>query len=145
MTIKVPTELAPVTGINAYSEAGAAKKKAFHTKGRALLKQLAAVLGPQLGEFSIRSNLGGVAVSGEVTLHADHLYVQLSESSMTPGLSMLFRSCSSQKDYCGNKNNFVSLADFANQGVQNQVLSTMQWLITDEIDRKADKARAIAA
>ena len=51
-------------------------KEAFHRTARRQLKLLAAALGLPTGGFDLRSNKGGIAVSGEVTLHADHLYVQ---------------------------------------------------------------------
>jgi hypothetical protein len=44
------------------------------------LKALADALRLSSGEFDLRSNKGGIAVSGEVTLHGDDLYVQVSQS-----------------------------------------------------------------
>jgi hypothetical protein len=34
------------------------------------------------GDYDLRSNEAGLAVSGEITLHADRLYVQVSQSAM---------------------------------------------------------------
>ena len=45
------------------------QKRAFHATGRKRLKSLAAALGFEPGSYDLRSNLGGIAVSGEVTMH----------------------------------------------------------------------------
>jgi hypothetical protein len=54
-------------------------KRLFHVHARRQLLALAAVLGLAPCAFDLRSNQGGIAVSGEVTLHADRLYVQVSQ------------------------------------------------------------------
>src|SRR5262249_6523585 len=55
------------------------------------------------------SNEAGIAVSGEITLHADRLYVQVSQSAMGYDSGILFRSCRDRRDYVGGMNNFASL------------------------------------
>lgn len=96
-------------GINAYPLQGSAR---MHSSGRAFLRRLAADLGLEKGTFDIRSNQGGIAVSGEVTLHADRIYVQLSEScAARGGVSVMFRRCDGRKDYCGRMNHFASMKD----------------------------------
>jgi hypothetical protein len=84
-------------------------KRLFHSNARRQLLKLAAVLGLSPSDFDLRSNAGGNAVSGEVTLHSPNLYVQVSQSVMGPGAGILFRSCSSRSDYVGGLNNFASL------------------------------------
>lgn len=83
-------------------------KTQFHNTARKFLKELAALL-PEYGEYEIRSNKGGIAVSGEVTLHMDHLYVQAGQSAMGNDLGLMYRSCNGLKDYIGGGNNFTSL------------------------------------
>ena len=51
----------------------------------------------------------GTAVSGEITLHGDHLYVQVSQSALGSHSGILFRTCKGRKDYVGGPNNFASL------------------------------------
>lgn len=96
--------------INEYSDMGAARKRAFHNDGRRFLKGLAAVVGLPAGSFDVRNNRGGIAVSGEVTLHSDTLYVQLYESAVQPGVGMLYRRCRGRRDYCGEQNHFADPA-----------------------------------
>lgn len=96
--------------INQYSDIGAARKHAFHKDGRRFLKRLAAAVGLAKGSFDVRVNRGGVAVSGEVTLHSDTLYVQLYESAVRPGVGMLYRRCRGRRDYCGEENHFADPA-----------------------------------
>lgn len=102
-------------GIDGYSETGAAAKATLHSSGRAFLKHLAGDLGLKSTQYDIRSNKGGVAVSGEVTLHADHLYVQLSESFVgSDKITVMYRSCKDRKDYAGGANNFSSVDKLTN-------------------------------
>lgn len=88
----------------------AEQKRSFHATGRRRLKALADTLGFQPSTFDLRNNHAGIAVSGEVTLHAEHLYVQVSQSSMGPGMGILVRTCKGRKDYTGGPNNFLPLA-----------------------------------
>lgn len=121
MPIAIPKGLL-ATDINAYSDAGAARKQAFHAAGKKFLKELAAKLGLQ--DYDLRSNAGGMAVSGEVTLHSDSLYVQLSESCVGPaGVSALYRDCKGRKDYTGGVNNFVQVSDLRGEDCQERFIA----------------------
>jgi hypothetical protein len=84
-------------------------KRRFHTQARRRLLELAAALGFSPCAFDLRSNQGGIAVSGEVTLHADRLYVQVSQPALGADSGVLFRSCAGRRDYVGGVNNFASL------------------------------------
>jgi hypothetical protein len=87
-----------------------AQKRRFHATGRKRLKALATALGLEAGSFDARSNLGGIAVSGEVTLHGDHLYVQICQPATGVDSGILIRTCQGRKDYTGGANNFAALA-----------------------------------
>ena len=84
-------------------------KRRFHANARRRLLELAAALGLSPCSFDLRSNAGGIAVSGEVTLHADRLYVQVSQPARGADGGILFRSCDGRRDYVGGVNNFASL------------------------------------
>jgi hypothetical protein len=84
-------------------------KRRFHTHARRQLLALAAALELAPCAFDLRSNAGGIAVSGEITLHADRLYVQVSQPAMGFDTGILFRSCAGRRDYCGGVNNFAPL------------------------------------
>lgn len=83
-------------------------KKQFHTAARRCLNKLAKELSLEKGEFDLRSNQGGIAVSGEVTLHTDWCYVQVSQPFGFRGTEVMYRLCEGRKDYCGKTNNFTS-------------------------------------
>jgi hypothetical protein len=53
-------------------------KRQFHADGRRALKRLADALGLVEAGYDLRSNKGGIAVSGEVMLHGEEVHVQLS-------------------------------------------------------------------
>jgi hypothetical protein len=85
------------------------RKRQFHWHAQRQLLKLAEALGFAPGEFDLRSNAGGIAVSGEITLHADWLYVQACQSAMGFDSGILFRSCEGRRDYTGGRNHFASL------------------------------------
>jgi hypothetical protein len=98
-----------------------AVKQRFHTAARERLLRLATTLRFPLGSFDLRSNLGGIAVSGEITLHHDTAYVQVCQpASGAPrvrptagprtGFSgILIRTCQGRRDYTGGRNHLAPL------------------------------------
>lgn len=123
--IAVPRALQAKT-FNGYSDFAQSNKDAFHRTGKTFLRKLAAELGLASNQFSVRSNPAGIAVSGEVTLHADNLYVQLCQSYSSEGLTVLFRGCVSQKDYTGLNNQYASISDLADEDRQPNVIRRFQ-------------------
>ena len=85
------------------------QKKAFHATARARLRRLAVELGLPAGSYDLRSNQGGIAVSGEITLHHEGVYIQVSQSAMGGGMGVLIRTCQGRRDYTGGINNFAPL------------------------------------
>lgn len=84
-------------------------KRLFHSRARSQLRRLAAALGLSPGSYDLRSNPAGIAVSGEITLHTERLYVQAAQLDMGHDNGILFRTCKGRKDYVGGPNNFASL------------------------------------
>jgi hypothetical protein len=109
-------------------------KEAFHWEGRKVFRRLASHMGLLPREYDVRSNKGGIAVSGEIILHTDRVYLHLSQG-MGPELSLMMRSCDGRKDYIGGKNHFAPidvLADFERmaiylEGVGRNQVSGMFW------------------
>ena len=62
-------------------------KRRFHHHARAQLRKLAHALRLDRDSYDLRSNPGGIAVSGEVILHSDTLYVQASQPATNTGAS----------------------------------------------------------
>jgi hypothetical protein len=85
-------------------------KVAFHKAGRAKLRALAQALFLPKECYDLRSNQGGIAVSGEITLHTDSIYVQISQSALGGGMGILIRTCKGRKDYTGGRNHWLSLS-----------------------------------
>ncbi len=86
-------------------------KRQFHADGKRAMKRLADVLGLAPGSYDIRSNKGGIAVSGEITLHSDEAYVQLSLGCMGADREILYRRVRDRQDYTGERNHFASVRD----------------------------------
>jgi hypothetical protein len=87
----------------------AGRKRVFHSRTRSQLRRLGAALSLEPGSYDLRSNYGGMAVSGEAILHTDHLYVQASQPVTGHDTGILFRPCKGRNDYVGGPNNFASL------------------------------------
>lgn len=117
-------------GVDGYN----GKKPAFHADAKKFLREVAKVLGMPAGTYSVTSNPAGPAICGEVMLHSDDLYVQVSECGR--GAEVLFRSCESRKDYSGHGNNFARLDDLVTPERQMRVLGAMRRLIDAEQARK---------
>jgi hypothetical protein len=86
------------------------QKAAFHRAAAAQMRKLAKALGLDAGTYDLRSNKGGVAVSGEVTLHHDLFYLQASQSVAGSDKGLLLRTCEGRKDYSGGRNHLLTLA-----------------------------------
>ncbi len=99
------------------------QKRRFHATARTRLRRLATVLRLCAGSFDLRSNKGGIAVSGEVTLHHERVYIQASQPAFGGDTGVLIRTCRGRRDYVGGPNNFVPLA------------------MLDDIDALADRVR----
>lgn len=84
-------------------------KRQFHRHAQRQLRRLADALALAPGAYDLRSNVGGIAVSGEITLHADRLYVQACQTATGHDSGVMFRACQGRKDYTGGRNNFASL------------------------------------
>ena len=76
--------------------------------GKKILKQLAKELGLVEGEYDLRVNKGGCAVSGDVYLHSDHFYVNLSQTCLGPDWGFMWRLCNGRKDYTGGQNRWAA-------------------------------------
>ena len=92
-------------------------KKLFHGEARRALIALADALGYERSDYDIRSNAGGPAVSGEVTLHSDELYVQISCGGFSHNGEILYRRCRDRRDFSGERNNYAGIREITNPGV----------------------------
>ena len=111
-----PKELAEFVNLSqntnlSYNEEG---KKRFHQLGKKVLREIAKRLELIKGTYDIRSNLAGIACSGEITGHFETLYIQLSQSCMGNDFGFMFRSCKGRKDYTGSCNNWMKWHELLN-------------------------------
>ena len=86
------------------------RKRRFHTIARARLRDLAKELRLITGSFDLRSNAGGIAVSGEITLHHEDVYVQIYQPATRADTGILIRTCDGRRDYSGGRNHYAPLA-----------------------------------
>src|SRR3546814_4432038 len=68
------------------------------------------------GSFDIRSNKGGPAVSGEVTLHGEDVWVQLSLGLSGPDREVCFRKVQGRDDHLGDRNCWASIRELVDPG-----------------------------
>jgi len=93
-----------------------ANKEQFKKSSMALLRQVVKEMGLAKGTYDLRWNAGGIAVSGEATLHAENVYVQVSADCHS---GILVRWCEHRKDYTGGHNFYYNWAKLYNQGVKD--------------------------
>jgi hypothetical protein len=79
-------------------------KEEWLRTGRSILRKLAKELGLVEGSYDIRINRGGCAVSGDVILHGEWIYVDLSQTCLGPDYGFMWRFCDGRKDYRGKAN-----------------------------------------
>jgi hypothetical protein len=87
------------------------QKHLFHREARKCLQALAVALCLPRQAYDLRSNKGGIAVSGEITLHTGTLYVQVCQPATGWDSGVLIRTCKGRNDYTGGPNNFAPLRD----------------------------------
>ena len=78
-------------------------KAQFKKSGMHLMKRLAVLVGGT--EKDVRYNAGGSAVSGDITLHTECIYVSMNLDSSS-SFGFLVRTCNGKKDYTGDRNNW---------------------------------------
>ena len=86
-------------------------KRLFHSEGRSAMRRLAEALGLKEGSFDVRSNKAGPAVSGEITLHGETLWVQLSLGPFGPDREVCFRKVRDRQDHIGERNHWASVRE----------------------------------
>lgn len=110
------------------------EKSRAHTKARKVLRSFAQeFLKLTPDSFEVRSNPGGIAVSGEVTLHTDPfgdnsmgIYVQIGQSWLGPGHSVMYRTCDGRRDYTGHMNRWGNVADLlGSEGAMRKFAATI--------------------
>ncbi len=77
-------------------------KANFKRLGTKYLKMIAKRLGCT---EKVSWNPGGIAVSGDIILHTEHLYVNMSQCGL--GMGFMYRSCKGIKDYTGGTNHWM--------------------------------------
>lgn len=92
---------------NGYSNEAQADKIEFHDRARRQLRKVAKALGLAPDQYNVRTNMAGIAVTGETTLHSDEYYVQIGGLM---GLGILARRVRDRKDYTGGTNNWLDYA-----------------------------------
>lgn len=64
--------------------------------------------------FEVRYNAGGIAVSGDATLHHERVYVSMNADGFLEGV--LIRSCKGLKDYTGGANRWFDYTRLVEDG-----------------------------
>lgn len=91
-------------------------KEEFHKAYARILRGVAKRMELAPGTYEVRSNKGGPAVLGEVTLHGESIYIQVGGSLCTADApDLYYRSVKGRKDYTGGVNRWdVSAQDLVN-------------------------------
>lgn len=123
--------------INGYSDQAQSNKDAFHKESKKFLKELAKELDLEPGSFEVRGNVGGIAGSGEITLHGEQIYVQIG-SFREP--SILYRTCSGRKDYSGDSNNSITMQALTDDDRMSSFISSLNNMIEGKLEAEKPAA-----
>jgi hypothetical protein len=89
-------------------------KEEYRKLGRKILKFIADQMQLPKGSYTISWNPGGIACSGDHTLHTDKVYVALHDNL---GWGWFYwRTCNGRKDYSGGQNQIVRWDKFVQPG-----------------------------
>jgi len=89
-------------------------KRQFASKGKKVLKALAKEMRLPEGSYDIRWNPGGPAVSGDIILHGESIYVDLSQTCLGLDYGFMARNCKGRQDYTGGPNNWIKWDELLN-------------------------------
>ena len=110
-----------VMGSASYNEANKTK---FKREGMSLLRKVVKILGLEKGTYDLRYNAGGIAVSGDCTLHTDNFYVRFNLDCCD---WVLVRTCKSRKDYTGGMNRQYPLRQLQQEGAEGLAQFISSW------------------
>lgn len=96
MTKSELTKLGSLQGKCSYNQSNKAE---FRRLGMKLARELRKELGLTSETADVRYNAGGIAVSGDVILHTDNIYLTFNADGISSGLGIMYRHCKSRKDY----------------------------------------------
>ena len=106
------TRFIALTRLACYNEVN---KQEYKRLGRKILKYIAFKMNLVEGTYDIRFNPGGVACSGDHTLHTDKVYLALNDNL---GFGWFFyRTCDGRKDYSGGPNIIVEWRELQDEGL----------------------------
>lgn len=115
-------------GVTDFSYCDPKVKTSWHKAATRMMRLLADTL--SIPSKDVRSNKGGIAVSGEVTLRSDRIYVQMSQWTGS-GLKLLIRSCNGRQDCKGGPNNVRVMQPGGAYGL----LQTCRFILDKEVAR----------
>jgi len=103
------------------SDCGLGKlKQEYRNLGRRILKDIAERMGLTKGQYDIRWNPGGIACSGDSTLHTDKVYVALHDNCGSGWF--YWRTVKGRRDFTGGPNQIVRWDDFCEpEGMVNLI------------------------
>lgn len=98
-------------------------KEMFRKASTGILKELAPLIGGT--KKDVRFNAGGIAVSGDATLHTDNFYISMN-ADMGSSLGILARTCKHKKDYTGGGNNWIPFRELADLHRVAEIITGMR-------------------
>jgi hypothetical protein len=102
-------------------------KAEYRKLGKKILKEIVMQMGLMDGQYDIRWNPGGIAMSGDHTLHTDKVYLSLCDNC---GMGWFYwRTVKGRTDYTGGPNQIVGWTSFLQNGIEPlaAVLKKAQW------------------
>jgi hypothetical protein len=91
-------------------------KEKYRKLGKKILQELANQIGLAKGQYDIHWNPGGIACSGDHTLHGEKFYVALHDNTNSGWF--YYRTCNGRQDCTGGRNIIVYWDQLINCGIE---------------------------
>jgi hypothetical protein len=114
-------------------------KERFHRVAKRLLRSLAKDMGLAVGSFEIRSNMGGPATSGEISLQHDDFRIEASSPGDRHERGLRMHTCANRQNdarYSGN-NHFAPL-EWLDDGNRPKLKKLVEQVIEQKLGFDAD-------
>ncbi len=124
-------ELREMFALDGKCSYNAYNKEEFKRLSKKFLREVRTRLG---ADADVTFNPGGIAVSGDATLHSDTLYLTFNADGICGGLGIMYRKCKGRKDYgtgTDSPNHWVGFEWVKEYGIDSLVVRLKKFMATD--------------
>lgn len=134
-----PPAILDAEDVHGYTPAAAAHKEKFHLGCKNFLVALGREMGLRAEHYNLTVNAGGMAISGEVSLHADRLHMWMTHDVDEDGTHLLYRKCRSRDHFGDAPTAVVWLADLKDPAKQRALVDHLMKIARPELAKSLEE------